>query len=207
MSRSIILLSVVSLGCTATVADVAAPGGDLGGTVGDTAGGDGTTDGTTDGATDGTEPEPGLTLVSGVWSPTGLGVEEDPCEWNDSMRTIGFAIETFLPSEFEVNAGEGEFTIEAIDYGAQGPISCTITDDDFACEQQRVSPLPYDLGANGWEYAIDFNGRATNERLLQGTAVVSFPSVDANSARFLEYLGVALEECTQVYSLEIGIES
>lgn len=203
MSRSIVLLSVVALGCTATVADVADPGDGPGGTVGDTDGTDGT-----DGTTDGTEPEPdpGLTLASGVWTPTGLDVEEDPCDWNNSMRTVGLSIEAFLPSAFEVDASEGEFTIEAIDYGAQGPISCTISDDDFSCEQQRVAPLAYDLGAIGWEYAIDFNGRATNEGLLQGTAVVSFPSVDPDSEGWLDYFGIDPSECTQVYSLEIAVE-
>ena len=79
-------------------------------------------------------------------------------------------------------------------------------DDDFACEQQQVFPLAYDLGSFGWEYAIDFTGRATNERLLQGTAVVSFPSVDPDSASWLDYFGIDLAECTQVYSLEISID-
>lgn len=206
MSRSTLLLSLVALGCTAIEADVAAPGGEGGGPTEDTAGGDGTTDGATDGGTDGTEPEPELTLASGVWSPTDLGVEDDPCEWNDTIATFGLSVLDLLPSEFEVVAEEGRFTIEALSYGARGPISCTISGEEFTCEQQRVFPLAYDLGAYGWEYAVDFSGRAPSAGLLQGTAVVSFPSVDGQSARAFEYYGIDVSACTQVYSLELGVE-
>ena len=209
MPRSILLVSLVALGCTAIEADIGVPSAGAGGTDPSVGGSDGSGPGGgdgTDAGSDGTEPEPELTLASGIWSPLGLGVEADPCDWNETMGSFGLSIEAFLPSEFEVVAEEGQFTIEALSYGARGPIDCTITGDEFSCEQQRVSPLAYDLGAYGWEYAIDFNGQAPSERVLQGTAVVSFPSVDRQSAGWFDYYGIDISECTQVYSLELGVE-
>ena len=203
MRLQLISLPLFLAACAPAISDVATPGGPMG-----TDGTDGT-GGTDDAAgtdgTDGTALPEARVLVSGEWAPTGLEVDDDPCRWATSMEWVGLSLSAVLPEAFDVDASENSFEIEAVDYGAQGPITCTIEDDAFSCEQQRVEPNAYGLGRAGWEYAIDFSGDVESDNVLRGTAVVSFPQVDSQSQGWLDYYDIALEDCTQVFTLELSI--
>lgn len=185
------------LGDEALPGDDGAPGTDEPGD-GDGSGGEGGGGDTPD------EPDP-VTLQSGVWVPTGVGVEDDPCDFVGVLSDyMGLDIVDFLPTAFEVSGEADAFRIEAIDYGAQGPIDCEITGDEFECEEQRVSPLFYDLGRFGWEYGITYFGRVDGDDVLRGEAIVRYPSADDGTEFTLEQYGYDLSECTQTFYLEIS---
>ena len=104
-----------------------------------------------------------------------------------------------------VSGGDGSFESEADSYGAAGPIRCDINGQDFSCETQSVSPIDYDLGEYGWTYAIGFSGTLFDETSLDGTAMVTFPTISEYVQQGLEYVGVDASQCSQTYAL--GTES
>jgi hypothetical protein len=150
---------------------------------------------------------PELTLASGDWEVSGAALVDDPCDFVGVVEDWwGTDFGELLPSEFEVEGDEGRFDIEAQSYGAQGPISCTITDGSFSCEQQEVDPLTFDLDEYGWSYEIDFSGEVSDENTIRGTAVVSYPSVDDYTEYYLGEAGIRPEDCTQVLELELSFD-
>jgi len=151
------------------------------------------------------EPDPLPQLAAGVWVPAGAELVDDPCEWDGVLQGY-FGIETvaLLPGGFAVDGEEGTFEIEAVDYGARGPIDCTIDEDGaFGCAAQSVTPEAYGLGSQGWLYAIDFSGQVIDEERIVGTAVVSYPAVDVSTANVLAWYDVQPEDCSQVFELEL----
>ena len=118
----------------------------------------------------------------------------------------GVDITDFLPSTFDVDGEEGTFEIEAQSYGAQGPITCTIEDGEFDCEQQSVDPTTYDIYEYGWEYAIDFTGEVVDENTIRGEAVVTWPGVDDYTEYYLSEAGLRPSDCPQVVSLELSFD-
>jgi hypothetical protein len=173
--------------------------------------GEGTGDGTgDDGAGNGAGSEveeevPEPTLSSGEWKPTAASIVADPCEWVEILDDYyGSDIVDLLPSEFEVDGEEGSFEIEAQSYGARGPITCTITEGAFDCEQQEVIPLAFDIGEYGWEYAIDFSGEVVDEQTIRGVAVVSYPGIDDTTAYWLDRYGISASDCSQTFDLELS---
>ena len=166
------------------------------------AGGDGAGNGA---GSDVEEEPPEPTLTSGEWTPTAAAILSDPCEWVEALdRFYGADIAELLPSEFEVDGEAGSFDIEAQSYGARSPITCTIAEGAFTCEQQEVVPLTYDIGEYGWEYAIDFSGEVIDEQTIRGFAVVSYPSIDGTTEYWLGWAGISAEDCTQAFELELS---
>ena len=104
----------------------------------------------------------------------------------------------------QVDGEEGSFEIEAQSYGARGPITCTITEGAFDCEQQEVVPLAFDIGEYGWEYAIDYSGEVVDEQTIRGVAVVSYPGIDETTAYWLDRYGISASDCTQTLELELS---
>jgi len=150
-------------------------------------------------------PEP--TLASGEWAPSDAALTSDPCDWVAVLdEYYDSEILDWLPTEFEVEGEEGSFQIEAQDYGAQGPITCTITDGQFTCEQQDVEPTYADLGYYGWEYEVDFSGEVIDENTIRGTAVVRYPSVDESTAYWLGTAGIESTDCDQTFELELSFD-
>lgn len=157
-----------------------------------------------DAGSDGGGSDPGLTLQSGTWVVSSVEVLDDACDWDFVLSNYyGVSLFGLLPSSFDVDAEAGAFAIEAIDYGASGPIDCTLDGDDFSCETQSVSPVAYSLGAVGWEYAVVFEGQALDDGRLSGVASVSFPSIDGETWRTLEYYDIDPSDCAQDWNLEL----
>ena len=160
---------------------------------------------------DDTDPEPVEplpTLSSGEWVPTGAGLEDDPCGWDDILSDY-YRVDLFslLPSSFAVRGEEGTFEIEANDYGAAGDITCTFEDaESFTCQQQEVTPTTFDLGDYGWRYTVDFFGRIVDEDIIVGEAIVGYPSADDYTNDILSRSGVRLSDCTQTFSLELQLD-
>ena len=148
-----------------------------------------------------------LTLVSGIWTIQSASLLEDTCDWDALlMQFFGVGAEALLPSEFTVDGSEGIFEIEANAYGASGPIECELEEMDFICTTQSVTPVDFDLGSMGWTYAIDFSGEVSDERSLEGTAIVRFPSVSEFLIPIFEASQVDTSQCTQTFSLSIRSE-
>jgi len=215
MKRSMWMLVFGMCGCAPTIAgnesddasqqalspEDADGSGTMDGDMGD-AGGDGAGNGSGSNVEE-DPPEP--TLSSGEWKPTAASVVSDPCEWVEVLdEYYGSDIAELLPSEFEVDGEEGSFEIEAQSYGARGPITCTIAEGAFSCEQQEVVPLAFDIGEYGWEYAIDFSGEVVDEQTIRGTAVVSYPSIDETTEYWLDRYGIDASDCTQTLELELS---
>ena len=147
-----------------------------------------------------------LNVVSGIWGVDSASLIEDTCDWDTQLRTFfGVGSDGLLPQDFTVEGYVGSFEIEANSYGASGPILCVLNNTAFACEQQSVTPVDYDLGSMGWTYAIDFLGTLNDERSLTGTAKVSFPTVAELLAPVFEALGVDVSQCTQTFSLSLSV--
>lgn len=147
------------------------------------------------------------TLVSGIWTVQGASLLEDTCDWDALlMQFFGVGVEALLPSEFTVEGFDDMFEIEANAYGASGPIECELEETDFICTTQSVTPVDFDLGSMGWTYAIDFSGEVSDERSLEGTAIVRFPSVSEFLIPIFEASQVDTSQCTQTFSLSIRSE-
>lgn len=147
-----------------------------------------------------------LNVVSGIWEVNSASLIEDTCDWDTQLRTFfGVGSDGLLPQDFTVEGYVGSFEIEANSYGASGPILCVLNDTAFACEQQSVTPVDYDLGSMGWTYAIDFLGTLNDERSLTGTAKVSFPTVSEFLAPVFDVLGVDISQCTQTFALSLSL--
>lgn len=148
------------------------------------------------------ESEPAIELIEGIWTVDDVELLDDVCDWDSFLESYyGISITSLMPSEFDVDSEPGAFEIEARDYGAQGPIDCTIEDDTFTCEAQTVSPLDYDLGSYGWEYRIEWSGEVDGEGSLIGTAVVSYPSIEYYTEQWLSYYGIDYTDCIQTFEL------
>ncbi|MBM74908.1 MAG: hypothetical protein CMK59_05870 [Proteobacteria bacterium] len=146
----------------------------------------------------------GVVLVSEIWEVVDATLVEDTCDWDTQLRQFfGVGADALLPTDFTVEGFEGGFEIEANAYGASGPIECTLNDLDFRCETQSVTPLDFDLGSYGWTYAIEFSGVVNNENSLDGTAVVSFPTVSDILIPVFEAMQVDVSQCTQTFELSI----
>lgn len=143
-------------------------------------------------------------LLSGIWDVAGATLVEDPCDWDNQLRTFfGMGADALLPKDFTVESSEGSFLIEANSYGAAGPIECIINGSEFTCETQSVTPIDFDLGQMGWTYEIDFSGSITDERSLVGTTITSFPTVSEFLAPVFEGLGVDTTQCIQNFELTL----
>ncbi len=148
--------------------------------------------------------EEALTLSSGTWVVDKVSIDDDPCDWDGVLTNyFGIAITDLLPKEFDVEAEAGAFSIKATDYGAAGYIDCDIEDEEFSCETQEVSPETYSLGSFGWLYEVRFSGEATDEDRIEGEAVVSFPGLDSETERTLEYYDIDPDDCTQTFALAL----
>ncbi len=146
-------------------------------------------------------------LISGIWRVSDAGLIGDTCDWDAQIRSFfGVGTDELLPSDFTVFGQEESFEIEANAYGAAGPISCALVDSEFTCEMQSVTPIDFDLGALGWTYAIDFSGVVQNERSLEGTAIVSFPTVSELLVSVFEAVGIDTDQCTQTYTLSLEFD-
>ena len=144
------------------------------------------------------------TVVSGTWDVATASLIDDPCEWDAALlQFFGLGTDALLPSDFTVSGGSNGFEIEANSYGAAGPIRCDINGSSFACETQSVTPIDYDLGTYGWTYAIVFTGTLFDETSLDGTAVVTFPTISEYVQQGLEYVGVDASQCSQTYALSL----
>lgn len=156
------------------------------------------------------EDEPVETVVvdSGTWVATAAGIEDDPCQFDQLLTTyLRLDILDLLPEEFDVSGEPGAFRIEALGYGAEGPIDCEVEDDGaFRCEDQFVAPLDYSLGDYGWVYQVRFFGEVEDTGRLRGEAVVDYPSTDSQTARVLDAVGLDISECTQTFSLELELD-
>ena len=193
------VVAVLMTGCSPVIASLS--DGDGAG-AGAGTGGDGTDSGDPDSGT--TPDEPGKTLTSGRWALSQAETLKDPCGWNQALVDFtGIRINDLLPSEFDVEAEEGRFEIEAVDYGAEGSIDCEFTDEEFSCDLQTVSPEIYDLGAYGWLYEITFTGSYVDDETIEGQAVVDYPSVDEGSAQAFDYYDIDPDDCSQTFGLTI----
>ena len=151
------------------------------------------------------EDNSGITLESNIWVVTEAILIEDTCNWDTSLREFfGVGADALLPNDFTVDGFENSFEIEANDYGASGPISCVINDLEFDCETQSVTPIDFDLGTYGWTYAIDFSGFINDERSLNGTAEVSFPTVTDWLIPIFQSGGIDASQCVQSFELSIS---
>jgi hypothetical protein len=177
----------------------AEPDGDPGGT--DDSGGDGGDDGSE--VDD--DPVPVDVVDSGTWVATAASIEDDPCQFDQLLSTyLRLDLLELLPGEFAVEGSPEGFEIEALGYGADGPIDCAVEDDGaFACEDQFVEPLDYSLGELGWVYQIRFFGVVEDSGRVRGEAVVDYPSVDSDTAWVLDAVGLDISECTQTFYLEL----
>ena len=143
-------------------------------------------------------------LLSGTWVVAGATLVEDPCDWDNQLRSFfGIGADALLPRDFTVDASNGSFLIEANSYGAAGPIECIINNSDFSCETQSVTPIDFELGQMGWTYAIEFSGSITDERSLVGTTITSFPTISEYLVPVFEGLGVDTTQCIQNYELTL----
>ena len=150
------------------------------------------------------EALPSVNVQSGVWSVSLATLKDDPCDWNTQLtQFFGVGSDALLPSDFTVAGYEDAFEIEANSYGASGPIECSIEGMEFTCETQSVTPVDFDLGSYGWTYAIDFSGELNDERSLEGTAFVRFPTVSEFLIPIFESAGIDVTQCTQTYELSI----
>lgn len=146
-------------------------------------------------------------LVSGIWGVERATLIEDTCDWDTLLRQFfGVGSDALLPSDFTVEGLDDSFEIEANAYGASGPIECIRDEADFVCETQSVTPVDFDLGAMGWTYAIEFSGEVYDERSLEGTAVVRFPTVSEALLPVFEALQIDVSQCAQTYTLSIRSE-
>ena len=150
-----------------------------------------------DGSTD-------FTIESGTWRVASAYLTEDTCDWDTQLKQIfGMGSDALLPNDFDVVGYDGYFTIEANSYGAEGPIDCIQNDEIFSCDTQSVTPIDFDLGSFGWTYAIVFNGTVNDERSIEGTTFVSFPTVSDFLVPIFESAGIDISQCTQTYELSI----
>ena len=146
-------------------------------------------------------------IVSGIWRVDRATLIADTCDWDTQLRQFfGVGADELLPDDFTVVGEAGAFEIEANAYGASGPILCSLTEAEFSCETQSVTPEDFDLGSMGWTYAIDFSGEVNNERSLFGAAEVSFPTVSEFLAPVFQALGVDSSQCKQTFELSLSIQ-
>lgn len=146
-----------------------------------------------------------IVVETGTWNLDTAQLLDDPCQWDAPLVDFfGVGSDALLPQSFDVEGSDGSFQIEAVSYGASGPINCSIDRTNFSCETQNVVPVDYDLGEYGWEYAIDFSGSLNNEGSLVGTAKVTFPEVSEYVVGIFEYLGTDPFSCSMTYELAIS---
>ena len=181
----------------------------------DTAG-DGAEDGPDPDEDDGPDDTPdddetsGPIVQSGVWVYVNddFDIVEDPCNWADFLEPAGGLID-FMPTDFTVEGDLEAFSMLAGRYGgsfgAETPVTCELLGRErFQCETQDVIPVDGLLGSYGWRYTVDFEGTVATSRRINGTAVVAFQSIDAESQAALDALGIDFRSCTQVLDLQLG---
>lgn len=149
-------------------------------------------------------------LTSGIWDLSNATTISDPCGWNYHLtNSFGLELVDFLPSSFNVDAEDGQFTIKAINYGARENILCTINDQDFSCTLQTVDAqqvLTYEDGGGWpsyWVYEISFDGQIIDEENLSGVASVEYPQVNPGDAYALGLVGLDPAACGQSFELTL----
>lgn len=148
---------------------------------------------------------PEVSVYSGRWSAEDFPVLEDPCGLDDSLRAFGWDPSLLLPQLFDVQSSESGFRIQAVDYGAQDEIVCTVSGRAFTCEPQTVVPVDdFGFGEYGWVYEIVFSGEVQTGGLIEGTVVTSFPEIGTEWLDYARAYGIELEGCTQTHSLLIA---
>jgi hypothetical protein len=135
-------------------------------------------------------------------------LEEDPCGWREVMETFNDGIADVMPTEFDIIPREDGFDIEAIrfggDFGTEGMVRCIVDGSSFACEPQPVCPVDMFLCTYGWQYEVTFTGEVLSDRVLEGTSVVRYLSVDESTADALESIGLTAPECTQTIDMRLA---
>jgi hypothetical protein len=154
------------------------------------------------------EPAPTDVVDSGTWQATAASIEDDPCQFDQYLSTyLRLGISELLPTAFAVEGDVEGFQIEALDYGAEGPIDCAVdADGAFDCEDQFVAPLDYGLGDLGWVYQVRYFGVVESAGRLRGEAVVDYPSIDGDTAWVLDAVGLDISACTQTFFLELQLD-
>ena len=134
-------------------------------------------------------------LASGYWRLDYARTVDDDCfpESPDSRTSLV----SYLPEGFTIDASTGSFQIEAVDYGTEGPVTCTLSGADFTCQPQRATP------ALGWTYQIVFSGRVRSSEQIQGQAAVKYLGLDPYNEEALGRAGIDFENCVSNMLLEL----
>ena len=134
-------------------------------------------------------------LASGYWRLDYARTGDDDCfpESQDSRTNLV----GYLPEGFTIDATSGSFQIEAVDYGTDGPVTCTLSGADFTCQPQRATP------ALGWTYQILFSGRLRSSEQIQGQAAVKYLGLDPYNEEALGRAGIDFENCVSNMLLEL----
>ena len=134
-------------------------------------------------------------LASGYWRLDYARTVDDDCfpESPDSRTSLV----SYLPEGFTIDAYTGSFQIEAVDYGTEGPVTCTLSGADFTCQPQRATP------ALGWTYQIVFSGRVRSSEQIQGQAAVKYLGLDPYNEEALGRAGIDFENCVSNMLLEL----
>ena len=134
-------------------------------------------------------------LASGYWRlDYARTVDDDFFSESPDSRTN---LVSYLPEGFTIDASTGSFLIEAVDYGTEGPVTCTLSGADFTCQPQRATP------ALGWTYQIVFSGRVRSSEQIQGQAAVKYLGLDPYNEEALGRAGIDFENCVSNMLLEL----
>lgn len=192
-------LETISGSDTGTASDTSDT--DTGSGTPDTDTGSGTPDTDTGSDTPDTDTQrPSGAIESGYWRLVYARVTADDCGFDSWLlnNVYDTMANLYLPSGFQVTPFDGEFEIEAddVNYTTPGPITCKLSGESFACEQQTATSL--------WTYAIDFSGQISEKDLIRGTAVVSYLSVDSFSEGRFGDNGIDYTTCTNTILMELS---
>ena len=139
-------------------------------------------------------------LASGYWRLDYARTVDDDCfpESPDSRTSLV----SYLPEGFMVDASTGSFQIEAVDYGTEGPVTCTLSGADFTCQPQRATP------ALGWTYQIVFSGGSAHLNRFKdrprSNTLGSTPTTKRPSAVPVSILRTASQTCFSSLPGQIG---
>ena len=100
-----------------------------------------------------------------------------------------------------VDASTGSFQIEAVDYGTEGPVTCTLSGADFTCQPQRATP------ALGWTYRLCSRGGSAHLNRFKdrprSNTLGSIPTTKRPSAVPVSILKLRLKHASRAYLVRL----
>ena len=133
-------------------------------------------------------------LASGYWRLDYARTVDDDCfpESPDSRTSLV----SYLPEGFTIDAYTGSFQIEAVDYGTEGPVTCTLSGADLPASHSalpRLSAGPTRLCSRG----------GSAHRTDSGSAAVKYLGLDPYNEEALGRAGIDFENCVSNMLLEL----